>query len=72
MLFENHGAVTFGKNITGAYFRMEKLEHTARIIITARSIGREKSIPLNKLRELYNISEEVYGIKIDRRNRMDK
>ncbi len=71
MLFENHGAVTFGKNIKGAYFRMEKLEHAAHTIIAARMLGREKTIPLNKLRELYNISEEVFGIKTDKRNRMD-
>ncbi|MEW6193870.1 MAG: class II aldolase/adducin family protein [Bacteroidota bacterium] len=71
MLFENHGAITFGKNIKGAYFRMEKLEHAAHTIIAARMLGREKTIPLNKLRELYDISEEVFGIKTDKRNRMD-
>lgn len=71
MLFENHGAVTFGKNIKGAYLRMEKLEHAAHTIIAARTLGREKTIPLNKVRELYDISEVVYGIKIDKRNRMD-
>jgi len=31
-------------------------------------ISREKSLPLNKLKELYSFSEEVYGIKIDKRN----
>lgn len=71
LLLENHGAVTFGKNIKGAYFRMEKLEHAAHTIFAARLLGREKAIPLNKLKELYSISEEVYGIKIDKRNRMD-
>jgi L-fuculose-phosphate aldolase len=71
LLLENHGAVTFGKNIKGAYFRMEKLEHAAHTISVARMMGREKSLPLNKLKELYSISEEVYGIKIDKRNRFD-
>lgn len=71
LLLENHGAVTFGKNIKGAYYRMEKLEHAAHTILVARMLGREKTIPLNKLKELYDISEEVYGIKIDKRNRMD-
>lgn len=71
MLFENHGAVTFGKNIKGAYFRMEKLEHTAQTLIAARVLGREKILPRNKLKELYDIAEEVYGIKTDKRNRMD-
>ena len=71
LLLENHGAVTFGKNIKGAYFRMEKLEHAAHTIAVARMMGREKSLPVNKLKELYSISEEVYGIKIDKRNRFD-
>lgn len=71
LLFENHGAVTFGKNIKGAYFRMEKLEHTAHTLIAARVLGREKTLPRNKLKELYDIAEEVYGIKTDKRNRMD-
>ncbi|MFA3782748.1 class II aldolase/adducin family protein [Melioribacteraceae bacterium 4301-Me] len=70
-LLENHGAVTIGKNIKGAYFRMEKLEHTAKTIFIARLLGREKTIPLQKLKELYSIAEKVYGIKIDNRNRMD-
>lgn len=71
MLLENHGVVTFGKNIKGAYFRMEKLEHTAHTMIVSRMLGREKTIPNNKLKELYSIAQEVYGIKIDKRNRMD-
>lgn len=71
MLLENHGAVTFGKNIKGAYFRMEKLEHSAHTLIVSRMLGREKTIPHNKLKELYSIAQEVYGIKIDKRNRMD-
>lgn len=71
MLLENHGAVTFGKNIEDAYFKTEKLEHTAKTIWAIRTMGREKTIPLTKLKKLYSISEEVYGIKTDERNRMD-
>jgi len=70
-LLENHGAVSLGKDIQGAYFRMEKLEHAAKTLFIARQLGREKTIPLMKLKELYSIAEEVYGIKIDDRNRMD-
>ena len=71
LLLENHGAVTFGKNIKGAYFRMEKLEHAAKTIYIARTMGREKNLPISKLKELYSLAEEVYGIKIDKRNRFD-
>lgn len=70
-LLENHGALTIGKNIKGAYYRMEKLEHAAKTLFIARSLGREKTIPLVKLKELYDIAEETYGIKINKRNRLD-
>lgn len=71
LLLENHGAVTLGKNIKGAYFRMEKLEHAAKTIYLARTMGRERNIPISKLKELYSLAEEVYRIKIDKRNRFD-
>lgn len=71
MLFENHGAITFGKTLKGAYFRMEKLEHAAQTLYLARNLGREKNLPLLKLKKLYEIAESTYGIKIDPRNRVD-
>jgi len=71
MLFENHGAITFGKNIKGAYYRMEKLEQSAKTLYIARTLGREKNLPLLKVKQLYNIAESTYGIKIDPRNRVD-
>lgn len=70
MLFENHGAITFGKCIKGAYYRMEKLEHAAHTLFAARQLGREKTIPMNKVRELYSLAENTYGIKIDERNKV--
>lgn len=71
MLFENHGAVTFGKTLKGAFYRMEKLEHAAQTLFITRSMGREKTIPLLKLKELYNIAEATYGIRINKKSRMD-
>ncbi len=70
-LLENHGAVTIGKTISGAYYRMEKLEHAAHTLFAARTIGKEKSIPLYKLNELYAIAEKTYGIKLDKRNKFE-
>lgn len=71
LLLENHGAVTFGKNIEDAYFKMEKLEHAAEVLIKAKSTGRIKTLPLQKLKELYDIAESTYGIKINKKSRMD-
>ncbi|MFC2084605.1 class II aldolase/adducin family protein [Bacteroidota bacterium] len=71
MLFQNHGAITFGKTIKGAFFRMEKLEHAAQTIFVSRLLGGERNLSLQKVRELYDIAESTYGIKIDERNRVD-
>lgn len=68
LLLENHGAVTFGKNIKEAYFRMEKLEHAAHTLIMTRIIGKEKIISSSKLKQLYSIAEKVYGIKVNKKN----
>jgi L-fuculose-phosphate aldolase len=39
-LLANHGAVTAGPTLSIAHQRMESLEHTARILLTSRLLGR--------------------------------
>jgi L-fuculose-phosphate aldolase len=36
----NHGALTWGQDLTQARIRMESLEHAARILLAARALGR--------------------------------
>ncbi len=62
LLLENHGAVTCGKDIKDAYFVMEKLEHTAKIMFAAGLLGGAKTIPEEKIKNLLSIAESVYGI----------
>jgi L-fuculose-phosphate aldolase len=40
LLLANHGAVTMGTSLDEAQIRMESLEHSAKIILTARMLGR--------------------------------
>jgi L-fuculose-phosphate aldolase len=40
ILLANHGALTWGENLTQARIRMESLEHAARILLAARALGR--------------------------------
>ncbi|MBI4420349.1 MAG: class II aldolase/adducin family protein [Gemmatimonadetes bacterium] len=40
LLLANHGAVTMGKTLAEARIRMESLEHAAKILLTARLLGR--------------------------------
>lgn len=68
MLLENHGVVTFGKSPDDAYFKMEKLEHAAKIIFLAKQIGKPNKLADDVVKELYDIAEKTYGIRQDRRN----
>jgi len=63
-LLSNHGAVAAGKNLKDAYYKMEKLEHTAKTLFLAKQLGGEKLISEEKLKELYSIAGSTYGIKI--------
>jgi L-fuculose-phosphate aldolase len=67
-LLQNHGALTLGKNLDDAYYKMEKLEHTAETIFKARQLGTPNALSSNDINELLKISEETYGIKVDPRN----
>src|SRR5437773_1731413 len=62
MLLANHGALTVGADLFGAYYKMETIEHFAKISLVARLLGREHLIAreeLNRLQELRG----TYGIK---------
>ncbi|MGE5398967.1 MAG: class II aldolase/adducin family protein [Ignavibacteriales bacterium] len=63
MLLANHGAVTLGRSIKDAYYKMEKLEHTAHTLFIARQLGGEKPLATESVNRLHEIAEKVYGIK---------
>lgn len=44
-LLANHGATTVGRSLEEAMHRMETLEHGARILLTARQLGRVTELP---------------------------
>lgn len=68
LLLQNHGAVTLGKTLKDAYNKMEKLEHTAQILFNARLLGGAKELPVEKTKELLNLSKQNYGLDVDERN----
>ncbi len=67
-LLENHGAITLGKNLDDAYYKMEKLEHAAEIIWKAKLLGEPKELSNEEINRLLEISEETYGLKQDKNN----
>src|SRR6186713_3464228 len=62
MLLANHGAVTCGTDVFAAYYKMETIEHFAKISLVARMLGGENLISrdevtrLEKLRGSYGIA----------------
>lgn len=55
LLLANHGAVALGRTALDAYFKMETLEHYAKINLVTKVLGSERRLPadaVDKLREL--------------------
>jgi L-fuculose-phosphate aldolase len=70
-LLQNHGALTLGKNLDDAYYKMEKLEHAAETIFKAKQLGAPQELSSEDVRKLVELSEETYGITQDPRNVFD-
>ncbi len=61
MLLANHGAVTCGKDVASAYYKMETIEHFAKISFVARMLGREHLISREEVERLQGL-RGAYGI----------
>jgi len=65
LLLQNHGILALGKTIKDAYFKVEKLEHFAKIMTVAEILGGANKLSVDQLKKLYMISEEIYGVKVE-------
>ncbi len=63
LLMQNHGAVTFGTSLKEAYYKMEKLEHTAKTLFIANMLGGVTYLSDGNVNKLFSIAEKTYGIK---------
>ncbi len=63
-LLKNHGATTMGIDLMTAYYKMESLEHLAKIMNYASSLGKMDEIPQDKVRVLEGMRQK-YGIHAD-------
>jgi L-fuculose-phosphate aldolase len=61
MLLANHGAVTCGPAVLAAYYKMETIEHFAKISLVARLLGREHLISREEVERLQGL-RGYYGI----------
>lgn len=59
-LLANHGATTIGATLTLAHQRMESLEHTAHILLTARLLGRVNALEAGQVSALVAARRRAY------------
>jgi L-fuculose-phosphate aldolase len=61
ILLSRHGAMTMGRDVTDAYNKMEKLEHTARVVLAARLQGPLPPLPAAEVEKLRRLGEKYKG-----------
>jgi L-fuculose-phosphate aldolase len=61
LLMANHGAVCYGESLENAYYKMETLEHFARISLVAELLGGPKVLPREEVAKLFE-ARERYGV----------
>jgi L-fuculose-phosphate aldolase len=65
LLLENHGCTSYGQDVWQAYFRMEMVEHFARITLVAELLGGARPLPRDEVEKLfaarsrYNVSSRA-------------
>jgi len=61
MLLANHGALTLGADLFAAYYKMETIEHFAKISFVARMLGGERLLSRQEVDRLQGLRGK-YGI----------
>jgi L-fuculose-phosphate aldolase len=59
ILLANHGALTVGADLQTAYFRMETLEHFAKLCLNLRILGEEQDLPPERVEELMRVRRRM-------------
>ncbi|MFQ5789081.1 MAG: class II aldolase/adducin family protein [Acidobacteriota bacterium] len=63
LLLSNHGALTVGKDVYDAYFKMEVIERFAEISLISRLLGGERLLPKKEVSRLLDLRQQVYGLE---------
>lgn len=59
VLLENHGALAWGTDLMGAYFKLESLEFYAQLSFTAQMLGGARELPTNEVQRLVDLRREM-------------
>jgi L-fuculose-phosphate aldolase len=68
MLLANHGAVAYGEDVFRAFFRLDTVEHFARITLVAELLGGPQALPRIEIQKLFD-ARFRYGV--ESRNRFE-
>lgn len=58
ILMQNHGAITVGVDLMTAYYRMETLEHFAKVSLVARQLGGPKELTPKQIEDCIAIRQK--------------
>ena len=61
LILDRHGSLTVGKDVWSAYYKLEKIEHTAKITFIARQLGSIKTLRPEQLNRVIAIAKE-FGV----------
>ena len=67
VILERHGALTTGKNILNAFYKMEVLENAAKIMLYAQSLGDLKILDEIQIDELIKERHKMHGKDLELR-----
>lgn len=62
LLLDRHGTLTVGKDPLDAYFKLEKIEHSATVTLAARTLGDVRTLPPEEVRRLTAIRRQTLGL----------
>ena len=59
LILRAHGAVTWGEDLDEAYRGMERIEHSAQILMTAQQLGGLHPLPKEEIEYLYELRKKI-------------
>ncbi|MBI4567528.1 MAG: class II aldolase/adducin family protein [Planctomycetes bacterium] len=62
VMLDRHGSLTVDESLWNAYYKLEKLEHTAEILLKARLLGRVRELPADEVNRLLALRPK-FGLK---------
>jgi L-fuculose-phosphate aldolase len=62
ILMANHGVVTYGEEVMKAYFKMETVEHFARIALVTHILGRQNLLDREQVGKLLEARQRYEGV----------